>query len=399
VQHLRKVAAVTILGTFISPGCYWDYPVWPKNKKSDTPLFRFVVEERYGAGYIDRQGKIVIQPQFLVFGNRGGDFFEGLANVTTKDDGDFFIDASGKRVTRSHYLSTGDFFEGLATRWFSTEKKYGYIDRTGNLAISASFDSAGNFSEGLARVRIAGREGYIDRSGKLAIPARFASAGDFSDGHALVIENGPCQKIGYGPCEFPMNPPYLVGGGTGSNPKDPATPRCRYSVIDRSGKTVFAASTQREASYIDAKQYAEGLAPVGDGKMWGFIDYSGKVQIPLQFESAEPFSEGLARVRRDGKFGFIDKTGAVVIQPQFFGAQEFSEGMAVVIDENFKYSFINTKGERSIVGDYDGASSFVMGLAHVRVGRDYYKSKWSYIDRTGKAVFTYQDESNRDRKP
>jgi hypothetical protein len=33
--------------------CSWDYPGWPKSKKSDTPLFRFVINERYGAGYID----------------------------------------------------------------------------------------------------------------------------------------------------------------------------------------------------------------------------------------------------------------------------------------------------------------------------------------------------------
>jgi hypothetical protein len=114
----------------------------------------------------------------------------------------------------------------------------------------------------------------------------------------------------------------------------------------------------------------------------------------LQFEDAEPFSEGLARVRRGGKFGFINKTGAMVTRPQFFGAQDFSEGFAVVMDENYKYSFIDTKGNRAVASDFDGASSFVMGLAHVRVGRDYYSAKWSYIDKTGKAIFTYRDQSN-----
>jgi hypothetical protein len=32
VQHLRKVAAATILGTFIGPGCSWDYPVWKRGE-------------------------------------------------------------------------------------------------------------------------------------------------------------------------------------------------------------------------------------------------------------------------------------------------------------------------------------------------------------------------------
>jgi hypothetical protein len=373
--------------------CSWDYPVWPKSKKSDTALFRFVVNERYGAGYIDRQGKIVIQPQYLAFGNHGGDFFDGLANVTTKDDGDFYIDATGKRVAPSHYLSAGDFSEGLATRWFQDDKKWGYIDRTGKLVIQARFDSASSFNEGLAVVKLDGKFGYIDHSGKLVIPARFASAYGFSDGHALVIENGPCQLIGYGPCEFPMNPPYLIpGGGAIPKPGSASGQRCQYSVIDKTGKIVFA------SKYIDAKRFSEGLAPMGDGRDWGYVDHDGKIRIPMQFDSAEPFSEGLARVRRNGKVGFIDKTGAVVIPIQFFGADDFSEGFAVVTDDDLSYSFIDTKGKRAFVGDFVGASSFVMGLAHVRVGRDYYSAKWSYIDTTGKAIFTYSDQGRPDRR-
>jgi hypothetical protein len=173
--------------------------------------------------------------------------------------------------------------------------------------------------------------------------------------------------------------------------------RCEYSVIDHSGNVVFA------GTYIDAKHFSEGLAPMGDGKNWGYVDYSGKVLVPLQFDNAEPFSEGLAGVRvgrnrglgKFGKVGFIDSTGAMIIQPQFFSAEDFSEGFAVVIDENQKYSFIDTKGRRSFGRDFDGASGFVMGLAHVRVGRDYYSAKWSYIDKTGKTVFTYSDQSKR----
>jgi hypothetical protein len=364
--------------------------VWPKSKMSDTPLFRFVVNERYGAGYIDRQGNVVIQPQFLAFGNHGGDFFEGLANVTTRDDGDFYIDATGNRVARSNYLSTGDFSEGLATRWFRDERKYGYIDHAGKLVIPAKFDSAGSFSEGLAVVKLGSRFGYIDHTGDLVIPARFASAGGFSDGHALVIESGLCQLIGYGPCAYPLNPPYLPGNG-GPSKSDNSVPRCRYSVVDHSGKVVFA------GSYIDAKNFSQGVAPMGDGKRWGFVDYSGKLRVPLQFDDAEPFSEGLARVRRGGKFGFIDKSGAMVIQPQFFSAQDFSEGFAVVMDDKYKYWFIDTTGRTAIAGDFDGASSFVMGIAHVRVGRDYYSAKWSYIDKAGKAIFTYSDQSDHGR--
>jgi hypothetical protein len=130
----------------------------------------------------------------------------------------------------------------------------------------------------------------------------------------------------------------------------------------------------------------------------GFVDHSGSIRVPLQFEEAEPFSEGLARVRKNGKVGFINKNGVVVIQLKFATAQDFSEGLAVVVDDYNEYSFINTEGKRAIAGQFDGASSFVMGLAHVRIGVNYDSAKWSYIDKTGKAVFTYSQPSSQGRK-
>src|SRR3954447_13271666 len=53
--------------------------------------------------------------------------------------------------------------------------------------------------------------------------------------------------------------------------------------------------------------------------LFGFIDRTGKVVIPLQFDNALPFSDGLAPVWIGGgtQWGYIDRTGKKVIQPQF----------------------------------------------------------------------------------
>ena len=374
--------SVLVVGAAVAvqqiPGCSWDYPVWPKSKKSDTPLFRFVVNERYGAGYIDRRGRIVIRPQFMSLGEHGADFFEGMAQVAVKS-GSTYIDAKGNRVPSSR---AGHFSDGLAS--FQDGNKYGFKDHAGKIVIPAKFDLAEDFSEGMAVVRLNGRYGYVDRSGKMAIPARFDHAFDFADRHALVIENGPCETFGYGPCER-MNP-YAVPDAPASAYLPLPTQRCHYSVIDSSGRVVIP------AMYIDAKPFAEGLAPMADGTKWGYVDYSGRTAIPFQFEAAEPFSEGLAVVRIRGKAGFIDKEGRMAIPPQYSSAESFSEGLAVVVDENGLYIYIDKKGQRAIPGYFTAASSFVMGLGHVRV---YDSAKWSWIDRTGKAVFTYFDQSGQ----
>lgn len=52
--------------------------------------------------------------------------------------------------------------------------------------------------------------------------------------------------------------------------------------------------------------------------------------IAPQYEDAMPFSEGLAAVKKDGKWGYIDESGAVVIPFQFDRAYGFNEGYAIV---------------------------------------------------------------------
>ncbi len=114
----------------------------------------------------------------------------------------------------------------------------------------------------------------------------------------------------------------------------------------------------------------------------------------MKYDKAEPFAEGLARVRLDRKWGYIHQTGKLVLPANYQSALDFSEGIAVVGDGVFNYWFIDRNGHRAFPQPYTAASSFVMGLAHVRIGEDYYSAKWSYIDHTGRAVFTYSDQSN-----
>ena len=53
--------------------------------------------------------------------------------------------------------------------------------------------------------------------------------------------------------------------------------------------------------------------------------------IAPQYEEVRQFADnGLAAVKKDGKWGYIDTTGAVVIPFQYNYAYSFSEGKAVV---------------------------------------------------------------------
>ncbi len=375
----------SILGIWIAMqtatmACSWDHPIWPKDKRSDTPLFRFVKDGK--AGYINASGNIVIPARFRVFGNAGyDDFFEGVAAMDILRPA--FIDSSGAAIDFSPYLVSGfaHFSEGVipAAIRLGKSRKYGFVDHRGKLVVPATFDGTDEFQDGLAPVLIGWKRGYIDHAGTVVIAPRFNLADRFSEGAARVILDGPCNYIGYGPCAF-FNPSilgfpeYTSGRGTAYGP-------CQYSFIDRHGAILFPRRFQ------DAFDFAEGLAAVGDGKRWGFIDKSGVFRIPARFEKVGSFSEGLARFLRSGKWGYIDRTGREVIPPQFDHADDFSSGAAVVGELHEKVWFIDKSGNKLFGKDYRTASSFMLGLAHVYDGRNF-----GYIDRAGTQVFTYSPQ-------
>jgi hypothetical protein len=99
-------------------------------------------------------------------------------------DEEYFINKKDKKVSvsRSYKLCSG-FSEGLAVvgREYGEYKflegrvtKYGYIDKSGNIAIECCFDWAQPFSDGLAAIMMNGNYGFIDKSGKIVIDCRYA---------------------------------------------------------------------------------------------------------------------------------------------------------------------------------------------------------------------------------
>ncbi len=149
-------------------------------------------------GYIDYAGKIVIAPQFQI----GYEFSEGLALVFvkttsgTKPQYKFeYIDKTGKVVLVLGMVG-GSFSEGLAAAAFSKNKKvkWGYIDKSGKVVIAPHFDTAAEFSEGLAPVELGAKWGVIDRRGHMVVQPRFTGILPFSGGLAVVVVG---KKYGY----------------------------------------------------------------------------------------------------------------------------------------------------------------------------------------------------------
>jgi hypothetical protein len=269
-------------------------------------------------GYIDKTGKYIVNPQYLM----AEPFSEGLAAVNVNGKWGY-IDTKGKFVIEPQFHNVGKFSESLAAVSESGGGSYRYIDKSGNVIIEAKFDSAGPFSEGLARVGISGKYGYIDKTGTFRIPPQFGEyplsgfKGEFVNGMAIEYVSG---KAGY---------------------------------IDKTGK--FSINPQfDEADYFSNEHACVGVGEYPNTK-FGFIDKTGKYIINPQFSACGTytrsgfFSEGLAAVAVGGvndtkKFGYIDELGQMIIAPQFKQAEVFSGGLARVVNERGDYSYIDKNG-------------------------------------------------------
>ena len=157
--------------------------------------------------------------------------------------------------------------------------------------------------------------------------------------------------------------------------------------IDKTGKIVIP------PQFEGGLAFSEGLANVKIGTKFGYIDKSGKFIINPQFETAGKFSGGTACISIDGKYGYINISGIFEIEPIYYKAYRFYEGRAQVQFDESNYGFIDTKGKVLFKTNYIPWSNFNEGLASVRVDQ-----KIGFIDTTGKMVIK-NIYSNEIREP
>ncbi len=126
-------------------------------------------------GLVTLEGKILTEPKFAHVKM----FTEGVAGVTV--DGNLWgvIDSTGTMITEPKFEWIGPFHEGLA--WFNVDGveneygvydggKWGYTDKYGNVVIEPEpYDRVGNFSSGMAPVKLHELWGAIDRTGRVII--------------------------------------------------------------------------------------------------------------------------------------------------------------------------------------------------------------------------------------
>lgn len=156
-----------------------------------------------------------------------------------------------------------------------------------------------------------------------------------------------------------------------------------YGVVNSEGNEVIPTKYSKIGSFND------GIAIVDEpGKGLGYIDYTGKVVAPCQYQSAATyFCEGRAFVKIGDQYGVIDTEGKEVVKPKYDEIENFHEGRARVIKDSL-CGFIDTDGSEVVPPQYQRAENFSEGgFAFVQKG-----GKWGTIDKKGKIIIPFEYE-------
>lgn len=127
---------------------------------------------------IDKQGNYLSNRFFYI-----EEFCDGLAIASAEDHKQILVNKEGQQISKKAYEGLGFFHEGICS--VSVGRKSFYMDKEEN-QLSAIYDSAKAFSEGLGCVEEKRKFFFIDRNGKEVFSETFDDAKPFCEGVARV---------------------------------------------------------------------------------------------------------------------------------------------------------------------------------------------------------------------
>ena len=346
----------------------------------------------------------------------------GCGEKTTQNNGE---EGTAEEVTEVGKLDLEvqgiwDFSEGLAK--IEMNDKYGFINTKGEIVIEAKYESASNFSEGLAVVGIPDTEkestqyskpqkyGYIDKEGNVVIEPQYEGCSDFKDGKATVkkgIKGAFIDKTGKELTDFKYtygyssSIPQLLGEGLALvDASDVGIKTGFYAIIDTNNdyrpivNQSFGSVEELSSGLIAVKQ-----ADSANKGKYGYIDAKGNLVIDYQYDTAWTFINEMAMVEKDGKVGLINSKGEVIVD---FKYPDSNNMVTVDFSKDNNGMILLYNGEQEIYFDKDGNEKIKLekGISGRDFAEGYAKvekdDKCGYIDTNGKLVIDYQYKSALD---
>lgn len=298
----------------------------------------FSKKDSLNYGFLNSKGKTVIKAEYTY----ASDFFNGKSNIIVDSiPGILFKDGNKKM-----------FPEFNATYWYKDDlglaikdKKYGFINKNGEIIIPLVYEDAFPFYNGYASIKENDKWNYLNKEGKII----FSDSLIFS--YKPIIDN---KAI------------FMISGNE-------VEKRKRMHSEDRNGSQTFA----EYLNQIKNIQLKEGL-----------IDINGKVIIePIYDEISGYFINGFMRVRNNGKAGIINEKGEIVIPIEYDNVLDFKNGMFTAEKSN-SWGIIDVGNNTIIPFEYRRIRHFENDLALIT------KKGTGYINKEKEIVIEPQNSFN-----
>jgi hypothetical protein len=349
-----------------------------------------------------------------------------------------FIDGQGNIVIPSGTYTLQDFSEGLAAAYrsegtpaVSDNRRAGFLDRDGHEVIPFNYWNTYSFSGGYAAVTtlpknekgesVTPMNGYIDTTGKMVVSPSydrgFFCTTPFCRGHAWVLKPGD-----------------ELTGLDGIS--------VHYAMIDASGNvlTDFRFQPPEYNSRFDNPQkpletlrWVGDLAVLASGMNLGLATADGKILFEPQFRSIGPIHDDMIRVNSmdasGNRVGYLNAKGIMAIPSVYSNGTNFEKGVAWVtkagpgtassnctlidhqgnpllegsfMDPNFIrrpvsdsdtswIQHVNEGGIPNVVGALicvANADGFIAYGSHERLNR----MNWGYVDFSGHVIAWHKSE-------
>lgn len=236
-----------------------------------------------------------------------------------------------------------------------SEKKWGYINESGEFIIKPKYESAEDFrSNGIGSVLENGRWGLIDKSGERISESQYWYTSVFSEKATVVTDD--------------LGKSYL---------------------LDEKGKILF--QTEGSIDKLSCGMAAFSKQVDRDKSSWGYIDAEGKVVIEPKYEWAQTFSKDKAIVKiNEGHFGIVDKSEKLLKEIDSNLIRGLSDDIFIFSKLNGsngeKYGYMTVDGEIMLDAVYSNAEEYGdNGLAIVNAAKDF-GNEYGVINKSGEFV-------------
>lgn len=250
---------------------------------------------------------------------------------------------------------------------------YGYINNKGILLIPLKYKYAGSFNEGLAIAQTQNNELVIvDKKGKETPVKNKDYIAEFSNGTDFRFSEGLCavsknKKIGF---------------------------------ISAKGEDIIACEFERPVlpknidlrTVRDWPKFVSGVAVVFMNGLYGVIDKTGKIIVPIEYQFITDFKNNLAVFQKDLSIpntkGVMDIRGNIIIKPLKHENIWIEDNNIIryhYVDGNWSnfYGFYNNMGEDNKQSHFEYLSQFDNGVA--LYGTKKAPNFWGIVDASGNA--------------